>query len=64
MRKLSPERRRVAVICGACAAVIPSATLLMTGNHSNAMHFVGGLLIGLAVTLSVGSLVLSRRACS
>jgi hypothetical protein len=64
MRKLSPERRRAAVICASCAAIIPSSTLLMFGSHSSSIHFVGGLLVGLAFTVSIGTLIKSQRACS
>jgi predicted Kef-type K+ transport protein len=64
MRKLSPERRRAAAICGACAAIIPSISLAMRGSHSNAFDFAGGLIIGLAMTLSIATVIRTRRACS
>ncbi len=64
MRNLTPERRRAAVICAACAAMIPSVTLLMRGTHSSAVDFVGGLVVGLALTISIVTLVRTRRACS
>jgi hypothetical protein len=63
MRKLSPQRRRVAVICASCAAIIPSTTLLMHGSHANGSAFAGGLIVGLAITLSVGSFIGLRRSC-
>jgi hypothetical protein len=64
MRELSPERRRAAALCAACAAIIPSAVLLMRSGHSSAFDFVGGLMIGLSITLSIATLVRSRRVCS
>ncbi len=63
MRKLTPQRR-AAAICAACAAIIPSTTLLRFGSHSNAAHFTGGLVVGLACTLSMATLFSTRRACS
>ena len=64
MRKLSPQRRRAAVLAGACAAIIPSTALLVEGTHSVPAHFFGGLIAGIAVTLSLALLVRTRRACS
>jgi hypothetical protein len=64
MRKLSPERRRVAAICGACAAIIPSTTLLMRQMHSNSADFMGGLIVGVAIVLSIANVSRLRRSCS
>ena len=67
MRKLSPQRRRAAAVCGACAAIIPSSALLMQHRAtSNPVQFVGGLLIGTALTLSLAAFVSVRRrsACN
>ncbi len=63
MRTLTPQRR-AAAICAACSAVIPSTSLLMFSSHSSPAHFFGGLIVGLAITLCIGSLALSRRSCA
>jgi hypothetical protein len=65
MRNLSPKRRRAAIVCGVCAAIIPSTTLMMEHFHaSKYADFGGGLLVGLALTLSVATFIKSRQACS
>ena len=64
MRNLSPQRRRTAVVAAACAAIIPSTTLLMSRSHSSSFDFVGGLIVGLAITVSLAMVVRGRRACS
>ncbi len=61
MRALT-RQRRTAAICGACAAIVPSSALLMTDHpNSSPTHFFGGLVIGVAFSISVGTFVLSRR---
>lgn len=67
MRKLTPQRRRAAAICGACGAIIPSSALLMQHRPaSSPVQFVGGMLIGTALTISLAAFVSVRRrpACS
>jgi hypothetical protein len=61
MRKLS-KQQRVGVICAGCAAIVPAAVLLThRGGVSNPMEFLGGLVVGLGITLSIGMLVMRRR---
>jgi hypothetical protein len=36
----------------------------MFSSHSSPAHFFGGLIVGLAITLCIGSLALSRRSCA
>ena len=64
MRKLTPERRRAAILCGACAAVIPSISLMMRDAHSNTIDFAGGMIIGLMITMSFAAVIRVRRSCS
>ncbi len=64
MRKLTPERRRAVVLCGSCAAIVPGISMMMRNAHSSAFDFVGGLIVGLMITLSMAAVVRMRRSCS
>jgi hypothetical protein len=70
MRPLS-RNRRIAVVCAACASIVPGTTALLSreqiAGFSQGHHFLNGLLLGLSISLIGASIVFLRRdssACS
>ena len=63
MRHLTPQRR-AAVLAASCCAIIPSFALLMVQSHSPAVHIICGLFIGIALAITLGTLIRSRRSCA
>jgi F0F1-type ATP synthase assembly protein I len=59
MRNVSQEGR-ARVLMGALAVIIAAVALFTIGSHTAASHFLGGLIVGIAITTAVSVFMGSR----
>lgn len=59
--RLGLANRRTAVLSGAAAAITGSGALINVFGRGVTVHAIQGFVVGLAATLSFGSLYLARR---